>query len=139
MDEAKEDAGSSVKVAVRGRPLNEAERAAAANDIVTFGEGDQLGEVTVAHPDGHTDRFAFDHAYHAHTDQRLVFNDLGRPLLDKAFHGYNGTIFAYGQTGSGKTHSSMEDGRECSMITHTHTHTHTNTHTHTHTYTIEPT
>ncbi len=34
-----------------------------------------------------------------------MFNDLGLPLLDKAFSGFNGTIFAYGQTGSGKTHS----------------------------------
>lgn len=29
----------------------------------------------------------------------------GAPLLDKAFQGWNGTIFAYGQTGSGKSFS----------------------------------
>lgn len=34
---------------------------------------------------------------------------LGNPLLDKAFEGYNATIFAYGQTGSGKTHTMMAD------------------------------
>lgn len=34
-----------------------------------------------------------------------VYRDLGRPLLEKAFEGWNGTIFAYGQTGSGKSFS----------------------------------
>ena len=31
--------------------------------------------------------------------------DLGGPLLDNAFEGYNNCIFAYGQTGSGKSYS----------------------------------
>ena len=34
-----------------------------------------------------------------------MWQNVGVPILDKAFGGYNGTIFAYGQTGSGKTWS----------------------------------
>jgi hypothetical protein len=37
--------------------------------------------------------------------QGNLFDDLGRPLLDNAFGGYNNCIFAYGQTGSGKSYS----------------------------------
>lgn len=28
---------------------------------------------------------------------------MARPIVDKVFDGFNGTIFAYGQTGTGKT------------------------------------
>lgn len=37
--------------------------------------------------------------------QDNLFQDLGLPLLDNAFGGYNNCIFAYGQTGSGKSYS----------------------------------
>ena len=33
--------------------------------------------------------------------------DMGAPLVEKLFEGFNGTLFAYGQTGSGKTYSMM--------------------------------
>ncbi len=36
-----------------------------------------------------------------------VFQDLGVPVLESAFQGYNACVFAYGQTGSGKTHTMM--------------------------------
>ncbi len=51
--------------------------------------------------------FTYDYSYGIDTPQETVFKDLGIFILDKAFQGYNGTIFAYGQTGSGKTHSIM--------------------------------
>jgi kinesin family protein 1/kinesin family protein 3/17 len=40
-----------------------------------------------------------------HLVQASVYEDVGAPILARAFSGYNGTIFAYGQTGSGKTWS----------------------------------
>ncbi|ETW06755.1 hypothetical protein H310_02917 [Aphanomyces invadans] len=49
--------------------------------------------------------FGFDLVYGTDTEQRIVYEDFGRPVLERAFGGYNGTIFAYGQTGSGKTFS----------------------------------
>ncbi|GMF49966.1 unnamed protein product [Phytophthora fragariaefolia] len=49
--------------------------------------------------------FGFDFVYGCDSKQETVFEDIGMPLLDRAFGGYNGTIFAYGQTGSGKSFS----------------------------------
>lgn len=51
--------------------------------------------------------FAFDHCFFS-TDpeapnfasQDIVFDSVGRDILDNAFQGYNACIFAYGQTGN---------------------------------------
>lgn len=51
--------------------------------------------------------FAFDHCFFS-TDpkathfatQEMVFDSVGRDILDNAFQGYNACIFAYGQTGN---------------------------------------
>lgn len=42
-----------------------------------------------------------------------VFADLGVPVLNAAFQGYNACVLAYGQTGSGKTYTMM--GSEVSV------------------------
>jgi kinesin family protein 13 len=50
--------------------------------------------------------FAFDHCFYSldpttekFASQEIVFDCLGRDILDNAFQGYNACIFAYGQTG----------------------------------------
>lgn len=50
--------------------------------------------------------FAFDHCLYSvdqtqenYASQEVVFDCLGRDILDNAFQGYNACIFAYGQTG----------------------------------------
>ena len=67
--------------------------------------------------------FAFDKSYWSFdrgdkhfAGQDNLFNDLGVPLLDNAFQGYNNCIFAYGQTGSGKSYSMMGYGEEAGVI-----------------------
>ena len=67
--------------------------------------------------------FAFDKSYWSfdkkdknYAGQDNLFNDLGTPLLDNAFQGYNNCIFAYGQTGSGKSYSMMGYGEEAGVI-----------------------
>ena len=67
--------------------------------------------------------FAFDKSYWSFnrgdnhfSGQDNLFNDLGAPLLDNAFQGYNNCIFAYGQTGSGKSYSMMGYGEEAGVI-----------------------
>lgn len=67
--------------------------------------------------------FAFDRSYWSfdkdapnYAGQDNLFDDLGQPLLDNAFQGYNNCIFAYGQTGSGKSYSMMGYGKEHGII-----------------------
>jgi kinesin family member 1 len=67
--------------------------------------------------------FAFDKSYWSFNKkddnfagQDNLFEDLGNPLLDNAFQGYNNCIFAYGQTGSGKSYSMMGYGEEPGVI-----------------------
>jgi kinesin family protein 1 len=67
--------------------------------------------------------FAFDKSYWSfdrkddhYAGQDNLHNDLGKPLLDNAFQGYNNCIFAYGQTGSGKSYSMMGYGAEAGVI-----------------------
>ncbi|KAK2582474.1 hypothetical protein KPH14_004780 [Odynerus spinipes] len=54
--------------------------------------------------------FAFHGIIDEQANQRDVFEDVGRPVIESVLDGYNGTVFAYGQTGSGKTYSITGDG-----------------------------
>lgn len=60
--------------------------------------------------------FSFDFAYDEASDQATLYDDLGAPLLEKAFCGWNGTIFAYGQTGSGKSFSMTGSAEDPGII-----------------------
>ena len=73
--------------------------------------------------DGGQKVFAFDKSYWSfdkndsnYAGQDNLHADLGKPLLDNAFQGYNNCIFAYGQTGSGKSYSMMGYGKEAGVI-----------------------
>lgn len=60
--------------------------------------------------------WSFDRGDSHYAGQDNLFDDLGGPLLDNAFQGYNNCIFAYGQTGSGKSYSMMGYGEEYGII-----------------------
>ncbi len=111
-DDSKPDA--NVLVAVRMRPLNAREKQLG-DDVVVRLPKDTPGKVEMLRSsaqdaDPHDYRsFKFDFSYDQDCRQEDVFNDVGKPILDKAFDGFNGTIFAYGQTGSGKTWSMTGD------------------------------
>ncbi|XP_049855904.1 kinesin-like protein KIF13A isoform X3 [Schistocerca gregaria] len=104
-------ATDKIKVAVRVRPFNRRELELGTQCVVRM-EGQQ----TILH---HTERkqpksFAFDHCFYSldkddvnFASQEIVFDCLGRDILDNAFQGYNACIFAYGQTGSGKSYTMM--------------------------------
>ena len=100
--------GANVLVAVRMRPLNSREKELG-DDIVVKIDKDEVGKVEMlrssAVEESEYRNFKFDFSYDKDCKQADVYNDVGQPLLDKAFDGFNGTIFAYGQTGSGKTWS----------------------------------
>ncbi|KAE9967058.1 hypothetical protein EG328_008433 [Venturia inaequalis] len=119
-------AGGNIKVVVRVRPFNSREKDRNAKCIVQM-----KGNQTVLTPPGDAkgksakakQTFAFDKSYWSFdrddshfAGQDDLFADLGKPLLDNAFQGYNNCIFAYGQTGSGKSYSMMGYGKEYGVI-----------------------
>ncbi|KAF0700470.1 Aste57867_8999 [Aphanomyces stellatus] len=93
----------NIRVAVRCRPMSEKEIREQAQSCFVC----KNGNAVLTNPENKDEvhEFGFDFVYGIDTEQRLVYEDFGRPVLERAFGGYNGTIFAYGQTGSGKTFS----------------------------------
>ncbi|KAI0853294.1 kinesin heavy chain [Daldinia vernicosa] len=124
--------GGNIKVVVRCRPFNSREIDRGSKCIVEM-KGNQTvltPPADAAHgPKGSKDNspkaFAFDKSYWSfnkndpnYAGQENLHGDLGKPLLDNAFQGYNNCIFAYGQTGSGKSYSMMGYGKEAGIIPH---------------------
>nr|XP_057907127.1 kinesin-like protein KIF3B [Doryrhamphus excisus]XP_057907128.1 kinesin-like protein KIF3B [Doryrhamphus excisus] len=95
----------SIKVVVRCRPMNEKERAATFESVVSVDV--KLGQIIVRNPrDPSTSKvFTFDSVYDWKSKQIELYNESFRPLVDSVLRGFNGTIFAYGQTGTGKTYT----------------------------------
>ncbi|KAK4148074.1 uncharacterized protein C8A04DRAFT_23867 [Dichotomopilus funicola] len=119
--------GGNIKVVVRCRPFNGREHDRNAKCIVEMKDN----QTVLTPPDGagktgkdHGQKvFAFDKSYWSfdksapnYAGQDNLFGDLGKPLLDNAFQGYNNCIFAYGQTGSGKSYSMMGYGKDAGII-----------------------
>lgn len=125
--------GGNIKVVVRVRPFNNRELDRNAKCIVQM----QEAQTVLQPPPEAEDRlrkggkggadaqrtFKFDKSYWSfnkadpnYAGQDNLFDDLGVPLLDNAFQGYNNCIFAYGQTGSGKSYSMMGYGEDAGVI-----------------------
>jgi len=102
--EDEEETVANVCVAVRCRPMSNKETSEGQSPIVEFPAG---GTQVVLHSKGEPHSYAFDHVFGIDSEQPSVYEALGCPLINKAFDGFNATIFAYGQTGSGKTHTMM--------------------------------
>uniref|UniRef100_A0A671M9B5 plus-end-directed kinesin ATPase n=1 Tax=Sinocyclocheilus anshuiensis TaxID=1608454 RepID=A0A671M9B5_9TELE len=114
--------GASVKVAVRVRPFNSRETSKESKCIIQM-QGNSTTILNPKNPKEPPKSFSFDYSYWSHTSpddpsfasQSLVFNDIGKEMLQHAFEGYNVCIFAYGQTGAGKSYTMMgkqEEGQE---------------------------
>ncbi|KAI9647903.1 hypothetical protein NHQ30_004292 [Ciborinia camelliae] len=126
--------GGNIKVVVRCRPFNSREIDRGAKCIVQM----KGAQTVIIPPEGHEAKsrdakggkgdsgqkvFAFDRSYWSfdkndpsYAGQDNLHTDLGKPLLDNAFQGYNNCIFAYGQTGSGKSYSMMGYGKDAGVI-----------------------
>ncbi|KAJ9656995.1 hypothetical protein H2198_004595 [Neophaeococcomyces mojaviensis] len=121
--------GGNIKVVVRVRPFNSREKDRHAQCIVSMSGAQTVlqppaeqGKTAKASADG-PKSFKFDKSYWSfdkhdthYAGQENLFADLGTPLLDNAFQGYNNCILAYGQTGSGKSYSMMGYGEETGII-----------------------
>ena len=98
------DTRSAVKVAVRMRPLSQKEKSAQGSKIKDI----LIKDNQVVVP-SKTESFKFDYCLNSsdielfnYASQETVYRQMGEPLLDLAFQGYNTCLFAYGQSGSGK-------------------------------------
>lgn len=109
-----EESASSIKVAVRVRPLSAREKAAGTASIVRVVEGQTVvvldpTDGAIAYGPGanrtREKQYSFDHAFDESTAQDTVFTATTRDLVDHVLRGLNCTVFAYGPTGSGKTHT----------------------------------
>ena len=121
----------SVKVAVRVRPFNTREKD---NKSVCCIEMTS-NQTTIKDELDQPRTFTFDHSFWSHdcyieqengylapdssgkyADQSLVFETLGKQILDNAWEGYHCCLFAYGQTGSGKSYSMVGYGANKGIV-----------------------
>ncbi|XP_046350118.2 kinesin-like protein KIF28P isoform X2 [Haliotis rufescens] len=123
----------NVRVAVRVRPFNSRETARKASIIIQM-NGKQTEITDPENTKEKPKKFAFDFSYWSHdgytergdgylepsspkyADQQVVFDDLGKGVLDNAWKGYNCSLFAYGQTGSGKSYSMVGYGTNKGIV-----------------------
>ncbi|XP_071342044.1 kinesin-like protein KIF14 [Trachinotus anak] len=111
---------SAVAVAVRVRPFNAREKAEKALQVIFM--NDQ--ETVVQHPESKQSySFIYDFSFCSvdesdptFASQQTVYETLAKPLLLRAFEGFNTCLFAYGQTGSGKSYTMMGFGEEAGVI-----------------------
>ncbi|XP_037626927.1 kinesin-like protein KIF14 [Sebastes umbrosus] len=111
---------SAVAVAVRVRPFNAREKAEKALQVI-FMNGQ---ETAVQHPvSKQSYSFTYDFSFcsvdecdPSFASQQTVYEILAKPLLLRAFEGFNTCLFAYGQTGSGKSYTMMGFGEEEGVI-----------------------
>ncbi|XP_035272108.1 kinesin-like protein KIF14 [Anguilla anguilla] len=110
---------SAVTVAVRVRPFNSREKTENGQQVIFMNNQ----ETTVQHPDSkqsYTFNYDFSFCSIDKTDpnfasQKTVYEKLARPLLERAFEGFNTCLFAYGQTGSGKSYTMMGFGEDAGV------------------------
>ncbi|XP_052395563.1 kinesin-like protein KIF14 isoform X2 [Carassius gibelio] len=111
---------SAVTVAVRVRPFCSREKKEKAHQVIFMKDH----ETVVQHPDNKQSyTFTFDFSFcsvdesdASFASQQMVYEKLARPLLERAFEGFNTCLFAYGQTGSGKSYTMMGFGEEAGVI-----------------------
>ena len=84
---------TNVQVAVRCRPFNSKENNNKEESCIQIGK-DHIILTNPVTKEAHN--FAFDLLIDENFTQQKVWENVGVPILDKAFAGYNGTIFAYG-------------------------------------------
>uniref|UniRef100_A0A096MGY7 Kinesin-like protein n=1 Tax=Poecilia formosa TaxID=48698 RepID=A0A096MGY7_POEFO len=109
---------SSVRVAVRVRPLNKREKRLSSKVIIHMrGNTTSIHKPSAVRGEKLKDRgkmFSYDYCFDSvdadsptFSSQEKIFKDLGSDVLKAAFDGYNACVFAYGQTGSGKSYTMM--------------------------------
>ncbi|XP_059930075.1 kinesin-like protein KIF11 isoform X2 [Gadus macrocephalus] len=100
----RDERGSNIKVAVRCRPFNAAERKSSPCVVDCEPNRKEVTLKTGGHNDKATRKtYTFDMVFGQSAKQIDVYRGVVCPILDEVIMGYNCTVFAYGQTGTGKT------------------------------------
>ena len=116
-----------ITVGIRVRPLNCKEKASGCFNILKINE--ENTEITLNDRLNKQHKFTCDFVIteqqaaattapcsEESSQQLYVYEQIGKPLLNKAYDGYNVSIFAYGQTGSGKTYSMIGTNGQPGLI-----------------------
>ncbi|KAM4598804.1 kinesin-like protein KIF16B [Fundulus diaphanus] len=109
---------SSVRVAVRVRPLTKREKLLSSKVIIHMRGGTtSIHKPSSGRGEKLKDRgktFSYDFSFDSSdvnsptfASQEKIFKDLGSDVVKAAFDGFNTCVFAYGQTGSGKSYTMM--------------------------------
>lgn len=88
---------SSVKIAVRERPLREIFKNNGVPSAISYHSSNSNILIADERP------FAFDHVLSPTMSQEELFNLLLQPLVGRVWQGFHCTALAYGQTGTGKS------------------------------------
>ena len=121
----------SVQVGVRVRPFNAREKKHESECIISMpGEN----QTRIKDEKGKEKIYTFDHSFWSHdgyktlddgylapvdekyADQKMIFDTVGKQVLDNAWQGYHCCLFAYGQTGSGKSYSMVGYGANKGIV-----------------------
>ncbi|KAJ3365665.1 hypothetical protein GGF31_008470 [Allomyces arbusculus] len=103
------DESGRIKVFVRVRPILAHEANEKDAPVVTTDP--EASHITIFDNVKKPASFVFDHVFPPATDNRAVYAQVGKPLVEACLRGFNGTLIAYGQTGTGKTTTlSASDG-----------------------------
>lgn len=90
-----------VKVLVRCRPLNEFKEEELCRDLKLL----DSHTIEVKGSNSIIKTYQYDCVADDSKDQKYIFEQVGRPIVESSLQGINGTLFSYGQTGSGKTYT----------------------------------
>lgn len=98
----------SISVSVRLRPLNkreislkQSERWKSLSDVNSVVLLDSAGQPV----NEKGSRFSYDNVFEKTSSNEVIFEKVGKRIVNGVVEGINGTIFAYGQTSSGKTYT----------------------------------
>jgi len=87
-----ESSRENILVGVRVRPLNE--RELSSNNTVSWKLN--LSSNSITHISNYQQRFNFDYLFDPQTKNDIIYEKVGKRLIDGVIKGINGTIFAYG-------------------------------------------
>ena len=121
-------ASDKIKVAVRVRPFNRRELELGTACVLDMEDNRTILQPPTSSGDKEAARkqpksFTYDYCFNSldpkdanFSSQDIVFDCLGKDILENAFKGYNACIFAYGQTGSGKSYTMMGSQGQAGII-----------------------